>query len=94
MDVISQDVGQLLTFTIYKDGAVFDLTGAAVTLVINTGQAIPCQVQAPASAGVAVLTSTAGMFPVAGSFQAVVLVQQGGATLYSKPFDFNVKNVF
>jgi hypothetical protein len=94
MDVIGQDVGQIIVFSVTVDGGVMDLTGAAVTLVLNNGRSYDCAVQAPATAGVATRTTLAGDFPANGSFQGVLRVEQSGAVLYSRAFDFNVKSLF
>ncbi len=93
MEVISSDVGQVLVFTVTQDGAVLDLTGATITLVLSNGREYLCASTAPAT-GIATKTTQAGDFPSVGKFQAVLRVEQGGNTLYSKPFQFDVKSIF
>jgi hypothetical protein len=91
--VIRQDVGQVMQFTVVKDGQEMNLTAAVITLLVSNGLTLALSIF-DAVGGVCGRTSVGGDFPNAGVFQGVLQIVQAGKTLNSQPFVFIVRDIF
>lgn len=93
------DVGQTLQFLLRLNGAIANLTGGTVALLVNFGDGnptvFPCTVPSPATAGIAERVVAAVDFAGRpGRYTGQVRVTYPTLTLHSPPFGLIAKRLF